>query len=367
MNRIINRYLLKEVLQSWFMVTLVLWLIVVSNRLAGYFAEAAAGQIPIDAVFLLIALKSVTYLSALLPLSLFLGILLALGRLYKDSEIIALSACGVGMREIYRPILYMSLLAALLVAWMTLYLAPKTAIIEKGQRIQAEKSMNIKGITAGRFHELNGGRMVFFVGAMSADGQHMKNLFVENSSQGRIELITADQARMWHEEGNDADYLLMEQGYRFQGDLGQDGYRVMSFSSYAIKIELPGGARGTKNKTDTIASMDLWHSDRLADGAELQWRLSMPVAIIVLAFLAVPLARVRPRDGRYGRLFVAIMVFIVYYNLLGSARIWLEKGMVSSWLGLWWVHLFPLLLGYGLWKEFNAYGLFRKLYRRGQR
>ena len=360
MNHIINRYLLKEVLHSWFAVTLVLWLIVVSNRLARYFAEAAAGQIPIDAVFLLIALKSVNYLSALLPLSLFIGILLALGRLYKDSEMIAMSSCGIGMREIYKPIMYLSLIAALFVAWMTLYLAPQASIIEQDQRVVAEKTMTIKGITAGRFHEINRGRMIFFVGSMSEDGSQMHDLFVENRSQGEIELITAAQARLWHEEKNDADYLLMENGYRFQGDLGEDGYRVMSFSSYAVKIELASEGASTKNKTDTISSIDLWQSDRRMDVAELQWRLSMPIAIIVLAFLAVPLARVRPRDGRYGRLFAAIMVFIVYYNLLGSARIWLEKGDVSGWLGLWWVHLFPLLLGYALWREFSIYRLFGK-------
>lgn len=364
MNHIINRYLLKEVIYSWFAVTLVLWLIVVSNRLARYFAEAAAGDIPLEAVFMLIALKSVNYLSALLPLSLFLGILLALGRLYKDSEMIALSSCGVGMREIYRPILYLSFFAALFVAWMTLYLAPKTALIEQNQRVSAEKSMSIKGITAGRFHEFNRGNMIFFVGAMAGDDGYMQDLFIQNRSQGKIELITADQARMWYEPRNDADYLLMEKGYRYQGEPGVDGFKVMSFDSYAIKIDLPGNGKGVRNKLDTVASSRLWGSDRLADEAELQWRLSMPIAMMVLPFLALPLARVRPREGRYGRLLAAIVVFIVYYNLLGSSRIWLEKGVIPQWLGLWWVHLLPLFLGYVLWRDMTVNDLWQRLRQR---
>ena len=340
---ILDRYLVTEVVRHWLAVTLVLWAVVVSNRLARYLAEAAAGHLPGGTLFTLIGLKSVTYLSLLLPLSLYIGILLALGRLYRDSEMVALAACGVGPGRLLRPVLGLGVLVGVLVWLLSWYLAPRLA--DAGYRLQAraEQAAEFSLLAAGTFHEVGGGSAVVYAERLSPDHRTMENLFLQGRTPSGPMVATARRGYLAPGPGGQGRYLILEQGARYQGMPGDPDFDVMRFRRHGILLRPPAAQAGSHQ--DAVPTDRLLHSSRPADAAELQWRLAFPVAAVVLSFLAVPLSRSHPREGRYGRLFVAILLFIVYYNLLTTAQVWVARGRLPVLPGLWWVHLLPLLAG----------------------
>ena len=347
MLRIIDRYLLKEVALNWVAVTVVLWVIVVSNRLAKFLGEAAAGDLPGGVVFALLALKSIDYLVVLLPLTLYLGVLLALGRLYKDSEMAALAACGFGPAQLYRPLLGLAAVVGLLVGLLALFVVPNTAALGYELRARAEGSNDLSVVTAGRFHESNSGRMVFYAERVSPDREHLEHLFVRTRQDGVPTLVTAQRAHPARDTTTGDRFLVLEDGYRYQGYPGDAVFRLLQFSRHGIRLESVEVLNPTM-KHDAIPSERLWGSKDRVDIAELQWRLSLPLAAISLVLLAVPLSRTTPRQGRFGSLFAAVLVFIVYYNLMGTAQVWVERGTVDPRIGMWWVHAVPVAVTLGL-------------------
>ncbi|HUT40946.1 MAG TPA: LPS export ABC transporter permease LptF, partial [Gammaproteobacteria bacterium] len=347
MLRIFDRYLLKEVIYGWLAVTVVLWLVLVSNRLVQYLAEAAEGNIPGSLIFNLLALKMVWYLVLVVPFALALGVVLGLSRLYRDNEMVVMSACGVGPARIYRPLLGLSMIVAVLIAWLSLYVSPTVQGMSDRLKVSAQQQADLTVLGAGRFNDLQGGRVTFYAERLSADRSQMENLFIvvrSASAQARPpQLLTAKTARRTLDGATGEDFLVLQDGYRYDGTPGEASYRIMQFSQYGVRIDLPDAADPGELR-EAVATRRLLASSDPWDIAELQWRLSMPLSVIVLVLLAVPLTRGGPRQGRYGRLVMAVLLFVVYYNLLGTAKVWVGKGAVPPEIGLWWVPVLPVIL-----------------------
>ncbi|HKK13652.1 MAG TPA: LPS export ABC transporter permease LptF [Gammaproteobacteria bacterium] len=351
MVRIIGRYLLKEVILNWLATTLVLWLIVVTNRLAHYLAQAASGDLPGSVIFTLLGLKSVNYLNALLPFSLYLAVLLALGRLYKDSEMVALGACGIGPPQLYRPLLVLGVAVAVGLGWLSLAVVPHTNALGYRIEARAKQSADVATIVAGRFQEARGGHLILYAEALSADHQRMTNVFAQNRQEGRLGLVTAAHAHQHVDPRTGDRYLVLEDGYRYQGFPGDPDYRVMKFRTQALLLQPAQPVSGPPH-LDAIPTATLWGAGARNRIAELQWRISLPMAALVLIVIAVPISRTTPREGRYGRMFVAVLVLIIYYNLMGTAQVWVEHGDVPPFPGMWWVPALGLTVaGLLLWRQ----------------
>jgi lipopolysaccharide export system permease protein len=353
MLRIFDRYLLKEVINGWLAVTIVLWLVLVSNRLVRYLADAAQGEIPGDVIFSLLALKMVWYLVLVVPFALALGVVLGLGRLYRDNEMVVMSACGIGPARIYKPLLGFGLLVALVLAWLALYVSPEVQGMSTRLKASAQQQADLKVLGAGRFNELQGGKVTFYAERQSDDRKRMENLFIsiryDELSQRPPQLLTAKTANRILDERTGDDFLVLHDGYRYEGRPGEADYRIMQFSKYGVRVDLPD-APVYNDSLEATPSLLLLKSSDPMEIAELQWRLSMPVSVIALLLLAVPLCRSGPRQGRYGRLVLAILLFVIYYNLLATAKVWVGKGAVPPQIGLWWVPLLPVLLTVLLYK-----------------
>lgn len=341
MLSVLDRYLLREVIANWLAVMLVLWGIVVVNRLVRYLGEAAAGELAGGMVLTLIGLKSVAYLATLVPLALFLGAVLAFGRLYRDSEMAALAACGVGYRELYRPLLVLAGAVAGGLLVLTLLVVPRTAGLTYQVEADARHRATLEAVSAGRFQEARGGRIVLYAREVAAEAGYLKQVFVRNLQVDPPMLVTAARARPETDPETGVRYLVLEDGERYQGFPGDPAFRVLAFERHGIRMDGVGPAE-PRFKHDATPTSELLAGGAPRDRAELQWRLALPVAVPVLLLLAVPLSRSTPRQGRYARLFLAILLFIIYYNLLGTARLWLERGQLPAAVGLWWVHLLPL-------------------------
>lgn len=343
MSSILSRYLLKETAQTWVVVTMVLLLILLTNQFAQVLGDAAANKLPKDLVFTVMGLTSLQYLTILIPIGLFLSIMLALGRLYRDSEMSALMACGVGPRALYRPLIFFALLLAAVVGWLALVVSP--AAIREVQLIaeEAKQRIDLRVLEAGRFITFKDPEAVMYAESISADGV-LGNIFVQRRIGAQVEVIVAERAWQSASSEENVKVLRFANGQRYEGEPGSPRFRIVSFKEHGIPFALPS-AGPLEFKPETRQLTDLLGADDPYDKAELQWRLSVPLAVLVLMILAVPLSRSAPRQGRYGGLAAGVLIYIIYVDLLAAAKVWVEREQIPVFLGLWWVHVLFLLVG----------------------
>jgi lipopolysaccharide export system permease protein len=341
---LIGRYIFRQVLVSTAIVVAVLVLIFMSNQFAETLADAAADALPREAVFRVFGLQFVQYLALLTPVGLLLGILLAMARLNRDSEMTALSACGVGPARLLGPIGFLSILAACGVGWLALVEAPAAAREIETIRFDAQSEMELGALTPGRFTALDGGSTVVYVAA--AEGDLLKGVFMESERNGSIVVIVAEEGERSMSPETGESMLRLRNGTQYIGDPGEARFAFDQFREQGIPIRLEPAERD--EAIEALATSSLIASRDPESRAELAWRVSAPLSVLALALLAVPLGRSSPREGKYARFGIGLLIYIIYFNTLIIARVWVERELVPPWLGIWWVHaalaLFALAL-----------------------
>ena len=347
MKRILDRYIFREIALTWLGVTMILLMILLTNQFARVLGDVAKGKLPKNAAFDVIGLSAAQYLTVLVPIGLFLAVMLALGRLYRDSEMPAMMACRVGPAGIYRPLLWLLVPLALAVAWLSVEGTPLA--LTKIDRISAEarREADLASIEPGRFTVIGPERAVVYGESISAEGQ-MEKVFLERRVDGDgVEVVVARRGEQVDSEDPNARMLVLHEGRRYEGVPGQPDFRVVEFLEHGIPYRLPS-LQPADPRPRAMTFSRLLASSEPQHVAERQWRLSVPISTVLLALLAVPLARSRPREGRYGRIAIGLLVFIIYFNLLSASKAWTEEATISPTLGLWWVHgcvlLFTALL-----------------------
>jgi lipopolysaccharide export system permease protein len=356
-NRL-DRYLLREVTGTFVGVTGVLLIVLLSNQFARVLGQAAQTGFPGDIVLKLIGLTTLQQLTVLLPIGLFLGIVLALGRLYHESEMTAMVACGVGPWRIYRPLLGLALVVAGLLAVLSFRVVPAAWQMSSDLRVEASRAAQFGALEAGRFRSFAGGQAVFYAERVEKTGE-LFGVFVQRDIDDRIEIAVAERA-VQIGAGQPEQMFVLYEGRRYEGVPGQPGWRIVEFREHGIPLQMPVTTK-VKNREEMQATAALLGSDRPRERAELAWRVAVPVMAVVLAVLAVPLARLRPRQGRFSRIGYAVLAYFLYSNLLATARVWIEKDTAAGQLGLWWVHLVPLAFAaFLLWRELRPGPLWRR-------
>jgi lipopolysaccharide export system permease protein len=342
----VQRYVLREVMQTWLAVTGVLVAILVSNQLSRVLGRAASDEYGRHVVFDLIALGAIMNLSVIVPVGLLLAIVLALGRLYHDSEMTALQGCGYAPLRTLGPLSGFAVLIAAGLTWLAFVQVPRADQQAQLLRQSAVKEAQFGQLDAGRFRSFlsGGGDGVFYAERVDGEGV-LHNVFVRRETAGRIELALADTATYSKAAADGTHFVTLYNGRRYEGVPGQDDFRVIEFREHGIPVITPEETVGTAKDPDTKPTSELWGSSSLVDIAQLQFRVSSPIMALVLTLIAVPLSRLRPRQGRYARVGFAIIVYFVYSNLLWASRVWVEKGTLPPAIGVWWVHI--LLLAFG--------------------
>jgi len=348
--RILDRYIFREIAATWVAVTGVLLFVLLTNQLARVLGQAAADKLPKAAVFTMLWLTSVQYLTVLIPIGLFLAVMLALGRLYRDSEMTALMACGAGPRRLYRPVLLLAILLVTVIGWLSLDVGPRAA--EQARTIREAASREIGSLVPGRFLSAGGASAVFHAEGVGEDRQ-LREVFIQRRDGDDVEVALAGSGEL--RDDGERRMLILYDGRRYEGTPGQRNFRIISFAEHGIPIEMPT-EEATADEPDVMPTAELLGSPDVAHIAELQWRLSMPLSALLLGLLAVPLSRTQPRQGRYGKLAAAVLVYLIYSNLLGAARVWTEREIVPAAVGMWWVHaLLALLTGALLLQQTGAW------------
>lgn len=349
MSRIIDRYLAREVTIAWLGVIGVLLLVLLTSRFARFLAEAASGNLPQDVVFSLIGLTSIYYVIVLIPPALFLAVLTALGRMYRDSEMAALAACGVGGYDLYRPFLRVAIVIAILVGFLGMAAGPWAG--EKASRLKqvAQYEASVGLVEPGRFVELAGG--VFYAEQVKENGRQLGNVFLhrevlDDSGRSRSDLIIAESGYQDFNRDSGQRVLILRDGTRYEGLPGAADFRITEFREQGVRLQLETPEIALDRRS-FIPTKQLLASDDLEDKAELHWRLSLPVSVILLTLLAVPIGRIRPRQGRYARLFWGILIYVIYFNGIGILQVGLERGYIPIQVGLWPIHI--AVLAFALW------------------
>lgn len=349
---IFGRYVARETAMTWLAVAAVLVLVVVVNRFAVYLGEAAAGQIPAAATFALLGLSVIGLLEIIVPVSLFLAIVLALGRFYRDQEAVAAFACGLTPARLYRPFILLGLLAAALLAALALWASPWAHATAHRMEVHAQNQAQVSVLEAGQFKPLAGGQGVFYVGGIDADGT-LHSVFAEMNQDGKPVLITATDGQLVTTPEGER-HLELGSGHRYEGRPAALDWTLTRFGSARLLVEPPGQEAASSTDYDRMSTARLSRLAEPGARATLQWRLVQPLTVLLLMLIAVPLAHMRPRQGRYARLVPAILVYLIYFNLLGVARIWVSHGEVPATPGVWWVP--ALALGFGLLLLWQRYG-----------
>jgi lipopolysaccharide export system permease protein len=344
----LDRYLLRETAAATLAVVLVLLAIMLSARFARFLGAVATGDLPRNLLAQVVALSSVQYLVLLIPAALLLAVMLTLGRLYKDSEIAAMMGCGVSLGGLYRPFLWLSTLMALLTAWLAFAAGPWAGRQVDYISKDARRLVQYTPFEPGRFKSVGGGRAVFYTEQIDERGEKLTTVFarVEDEREGGENIVIAAEGRQAVDAASGERHVTLYGGRRYSGTPGRADYDVIEFEEFETRITPPEFIY-TPSKRKLAATRDLLQSADQEDQAELAWRIAAPVSVFVLGLLAVPLSHIRPRQGRYGRLVLGIVLYLIYSNLMGLGQGWIAKGQVPPALGLWWVHL--LFGGGALW------------------
>jgi lipopolysaccharide export system permease protein len=339
---IIERYISKEILLSLFGITLVILIIVVGNRFILIMEEAVSGAVSGKYVFSLLYLNIITQLGFILPFAFYLATLLGLGRLYKDSEMSALAACGVGQARVVRSVLGIALVVGVSILLISLFVTPwafeQIFTLEQISKKQAD----VATFKSGEFRAADDGRSVIYVEHVDPGESQLNHVFARGHDGKGNYVITARRGYQRRDENNQQRYLVLEDGRRYEGVAGQADYKVIRFERYRLRLDQQV-AFGVQSNLMTRTSASLLGSLDPYEAAELHWRISLPIATVILALMAIPLSRTNPRQGRYSKLFVAILIFAVYVVIIAMGKVWMEKGLLPTQIGLWWIHILALL------------------------
>jgi lipopolysaccharide export system permease protein len=343
-------------------VTLMALALLLVNQVGSVLARAAQLQYQKGFVLELIGLSAAQNVAILLPFGLVIGIVLAFGRLYHDSEMAAAQACGVGVARVAAAVWLLALPVTAVIAWLNFDLAPRAAAAEAGLRNEAIRAGINAPLEPGKFRSFSGGRIVVYARAAERNGD-LADVFVKRGDGPTVETTVARRAHYSGSAEGAAATITLYDGERIEGTPGSNRFHIMRFEQQLIPVQTPETAARAP-RVGELSTSALIGSRDIKLQAELQWRLGLPVMALVLTALAVPLGRLRPRQGRYAHVWVAVLVFAVYANLALAARTWLERGVVAAAFGLWWVHVvffamsLAAMLGPGLLRARRA--------RRGQ-
>ncbi len=353
MPRIIFYYLSKEIFYVMLSVTMIIVFIFLCNQFVRYLGYVSSGKYAFGTLFHLIMLQAPILFGYVLPLGLYLGVLLGLGRLYADSEMTVLMACGLSRKQLLRMVFLLSAIVMIIVAFLVFWFNPKMALQRDKMLDAAEASTVFQTILPGHFQATRNGDRVLYIEKMSRDRTTMKNIFVaqetaakDPNDQNRFwSVLSAATGYQWRDPETGEDYMVSNHGYRFSGIPGNKDYEIVQFDQYGVQIEAPE----SKNKNEgeeAISTLQLiplmWGAKNYM--AEFQWRLAMPISVLLLGLLAVPLSYVKPRHGRFAQLIPAVLIYFVYTNMIFVSRSWIENGIIPGWLGIWWVHLSMLIV-----------------------
>jgi lipopolysaccharide export system permease protein len=355
---IFRQALLRELATSAAATFLVLLGISVTTQLVRLLGQAASGMITSTGVVALLGFTLVGYLPILLSLTLFIAVLMTLTRSYRDSEMVVWFSCGQGLSRWISPVLKFAAPLVLTIALLSLLLSPWSVEKSEEFRRQMDSRDDVAQVTPGVFHESRRADRVYLVEEVPGKPNLVANVFVSSSQNGKDGVMVA-QSGFQETAANGDRFLVLLNGRRYEGEPGSPEYRIFEFERYAMRIET-GEAAERAPTTKTLSTFDLLRDPTPRNLGELSWRVGLPASALLLCLLAIPLSFVNPRAGRSMNIVLAILVYMVYSNLLSIMQASIAQSRVDVVTGMWGVHAAMLLLLLGMfYRRLSVFSLWR--------
>jgi lipopolysaccharide export system permease protein len=336
----------------------VLLAIMAGTSFAHVLQQVANGSFPASVMFQVLGLNMLDGLTTLLPLAAFLGVLNGLGRMYRESEMHVLASSGMGASGLLRPLSILSLVVAVLVGVVSLWLGPWAARTSDQLVAEANRSVIAAGLDAGRFTELPGKGGIIFVDELSRDGSTLGNTFIATERAGHdnvphLKVVTGKHGQLYQETDGNGRFLAIWDGWQYDIPLGADNWRKMKYERNDASLDSIQSDEDEEDPAHSLTTMQLLRTDNPDTRAEFAWRTIAPAMTLVLLALALPMSRQSPREPRFGRMFLAVLSFYFYYLLLALCRGQIIKGHWHHSAPMWMVSI--VVFAYAAWMFRNQY------------
>lgn len=356
---IIHRYITKEIATVFFSILTILTIALLSQQFVRYLNFVALGKAPANAVFSLVGFEIPYLLVFLLPFSIYISMLWVFSRLQLDYEMIILEMSGFGIKKLTSLTLMLGAFVALLVFVLLSWINPVVSV--KRQLVLADDNNTarlIQTLIPGRFHITNDDRVIY-VETLSRDRTEVGNIFMADLKRydtqiekNRWHIVVAKEGVQTDASGNQDSFFVLRDGYRYEGIPGQNDYRILKFNKYAMVVP-ENNLKLSHHNQEFLTLAELFHQlPNKKSLAELEWRLSMPLFTLILCLFSLSLSFSSPRSGKYKRFIPAMIIFILYVNLLLLSKKWIEEGTIPFQVGFWWVHLLFLTFALLLLKKY---------------
>lgn len=346
---ILHRYLAREILVSTLAVSSVLLLVIVGSRFARFLGRAASGRLSLDSLGQLTLLYLPYAAQMIVPISFVLAIMLTFGRLYMQSEMAVLQSSGVSQLKLFKLVMALALVVAGLTAMASLYVTPWTQQLSERVIEEQQQRTGFESLAPGQFAEL--GRQAVYAQTISDDQQVLERIFIAQNTEGADELALAQRGFQQFAETTQSRFLVLEEGNRYELPMQDLAMTDLQFQRYALRIGVYTPP-SIEKEVEMLFPRELLSSDQMAAKVELQWRLGLPVMVLIMVLVALPLTQVNPRQGRFMAILPVLFLQMVFLTTLMSLQGTITRGQFPLNPGLWSVHLVFLCLGLFLcWRK----------------
>ena len=349
-NSRIAKYILRNLITLFLAIIFILGLVVFGNQFVLMVQESIERGIPIQELMPLVSFNMIRDVPLILTLSLFLAIVITISRLYKNSEAIVMNSLGLGDKHFIVFIQPLVIASFLIIFFLTIYAVPWAKQQKNIMEEETNNASEFSFITEGEFEQFKQGEIVFYTSKSktldTVGAQNMEEIFIYASDNGKPVIVLASEAIKYIDPQNNSTYLSLKDGVRYQGIPSNKNKNILNFDLYDLEIvsgELQKSV-AIYSKIEGKSTLELLKQGGVLANAELQWRISQPITVLILSVIGVFLGKASPRGGKGINLLIGIVVFMIYYNSLLAAKSAIELGQINSILGLWVVHFLVILL-----------------------
>ena len=335
---LLERYIYRELSQKLFWTVSLLLIVLASDKLIRFLTDAASGKLPGNMVFTMLGYKILAGLPNILPVALLIAILLAFTQMARNKELVILSVAGLGNHFHTRIIFRFAAVYALCTALLCFYLEPwadaKIDLLK--EKILQEAS--ISAIIPGIFQEFGKDNYIVYVETLSEDKRTMENVFLSGKIDGKSGILKSSTARFEFDKESGHRFIVFENGHHYIGNPGAPDYRIIQYQTHGMLLGPDKAETGHTEKTPVYPS-ELWNSDIPSHKAKMHWQFSLIIACFLLALFAAMLNQFIIREQFLTLFTIAILVYLIYSNLLSVGANLIKREIIPSYIGLWWVHL----------------------------
>ena len=339
---ILQKYILREWFWTFLAVSFVLLIVILGAFLGDMFNDLADGRMPPGLVGVQLILYLPKAVGQILPLSGFVAIMWGLGRLYRDHEMAVMRASGFRWQQLIRPLLNLIVPVAVLMLVVELVVAPMSSATADQKLDEAFRTAAVWGLQAGQFHVLKNGQFVVYIEALEDEGRGLRKVFIHQQNGDVEQVWFAERGEYWMDPETGEKFITLVDGRITETVPGQMDVKLLRFSRNDLRLP-DRDVRDSEIKLESRLSTDLLAESDPAAWAELQWRFTPSLVILVLSFLAIPLSHSEPRESRGSRVVLGILVYALYTNTLYLCKSWVANEVLPVWLGLWWAHAIVII------------------------